>query len=132
MKKSHILAILIIATSIGIMLSSMLNYSSYASFTSAEQAPGDEFHVVGFLQKEKGILYEPSKNPNACSFFMKDTLGNERHVVLKMARPQDLDKSERIVVVGAAGDSSRFYASDIVLKCPSKYNDEKKQVAQSN
>ena len=44
-------------------------------------------------------------------------------MVLKAAKPQDFEKSEQIVVTGKmAGDE--FMASDVLLKCPSKYKDE--------
>ena len=55
---------------------------------------------------------------------MKDSEGAERRVLLNSAPPQDFEKSEQIVVIGKMkGDD--FHASGILMKCPSKYTDEK-------
>jgi cytochrome c-type biogenesis protein CcmE len=52
---------------------------------------------------------------------MKDTLGVEKKVILHKGKPQDFDKSEQIVLIGKSS-GSQFEASDILLRCPSKYN----------
>jgi cytochrome c-type biogenesis protein CcmE len=55
----------------------------------------------------------------------------EREVLLNQAKPQDFDKSEQIVVVGKlSGD--RFMATQILMKCPSKYNNPKDQNPQNS
>ena len=37
------------------------------------------------------------------------------------SKPQDFEKSEQIVVIGKM-EAGNFVASDILMKCPSKYN----------
>jgi cytochrome c-type biogenesis protein CcmE len=41
--------------------------------------------------------------------------------------PQDFLKSEKVVVIGSY-DGDHFQASKILLKCPSKYQEEKVKV----
>ena len=43
-----------------------------------------------------------------------------------MAKPADLDRSERVVLIGSMGADGTFHAKNMLLKCPSKYNEENK------
>ena len=128
MKKVHIVGIIIIAASIGAILTTLNNTSTYASFSEATLSPGSEFHVVGKLDKTKETVYEPKVNANQFSFYMIDNKGMERKVILMKNKPQDFERSEQIVTIGKIkGDE--FIASDILMKCPSKYNDGKPQAS---
>ena len=53
--------------------------------------------------------------------------GIAKPVVLHKSKPQDFEKSEQIVLIGKIKDDV-FHANDILMKCPSKYNDQKPQV----
>ncbi len=121
MKKSHIVAIVVIAIAIGAIISTLADSSTYASFQVASSNPGNTYHVVGKLNKEKPQDYNPQKDADLFSFFLIDNDGVEREVILHKAKPQDFDKSEQIVVIGKMNDL-QFIASDILMKCPSKYN----------
>ncbi|MEY4594604.1 MAG: hypothetical protein RIQ47_1014 [Bacteroidota bacterium] len=121
MKRSHIIAILLIAVAVGAILSTLADSSTYATFTIASENPSTTYHVVGKLDKSKPQVYDPAKNADLFSFYMIDNDGQERQVLLNRAKPQDFDKSEQIVVIGKQ-ESDMFVASDILMKCPSKYN----------
>ena len=127
MKKSHIIAIIIIAIAIGAILSTLADSSTYASFSSASEHPSRVFHVVGKLNKEKPQNYDPRTDADLFSFYMTDNEGKEKQVILHKARPQDFDKSEQIVVIGKMEDN-QFVASDILMKCPSKYNNPREDM----
>lgn len=124
MKKTHILLIILIAVSIGALITTLSDSSTYADFKEAEKNPGKEFHVVGKLNKEKETIYDPLTDPNKFIFYMTDNSGEEKRVVLLKSKPQDFEKSEQIVLIGKM-DGEEFQAFDILLKCPSKYNDGK-------
>lgn len=120
MKKSHILAIVLIAVAIGAILTTLTDASTYADFGAAFNEPGKEFHVIGIQNREKEQVYDPVTNPDLFTFYMTDTVGVEKKVFLHRNRPPDFAKSDRIVLIGEArGDD--FHASEILLKCPSKY-----------
>jgi cytochrome c-type biogenesis protein CcmE len=122
MKKIHIVAIIAIAVAIGAMLSTLSDSSTYADFSEAFSSPDSEYHVVGKLNKEKPSDYKPEVDPNLFSFYMVDNNGMEKRVILHKSKPQDFERSEQIVLIGKAkGDE--FHARDILMKCPSKYND---------
>ncbi|HEY0030924.1 MAG TPA: cytochrome c maturation protein CcmE [Bacteroidia bacterium] len=122
MKKIHILGIIIIAVAIGAIFTTLNSTSTYASFTEAANDPGSEFHVVGKLNKEKEAVYNPKLDANVFTFYMLDNKGKECKVVLHKNKPQDFERSEQIVLIGKM-QGEEFQASDILMKCPSKYNE---------
>jgi cytochrome c-type biogenesis protein CcmE len=70
------------------------------------------------------MVYDPQNDPNFFSFVMVDKEGNEQTVIYKGAKPQDFERSEQLVVKGKM-NGDVFKASEIQMKCPSKYvNDE--------
>ena len=127
MKKLHILAIIVIAVAIGVIFVSLKNTSTYADFAEAISNPGKEYHVVGRLDKSQPQIYDPRVNPDEFLFSMVDNKGMKRQVVLHKSKPQDFEKSEQIVLIGKMSGEN-FHANDILMKCPSKYNDGKTQV----
>lgn len=127
MKKLHILGIIVIAVAIGVIFVSLKNTSTYADFTEALNNPGTEYHVVGKLDKTQPQIYEPRINPDEFLFSMVDNKGVVKQVVLHKSKPQDFEKSEQIVLIGKM-EGDNFHANDILMKCPSKYNDGKQDV----
>ncbi|MEK6616694.1 MAG: cytochrome c maturation protein CcmE [Bacteroidota bacterium] len=127
MKKSHIIGIILIALAIGTIFASLGDAGTYASFAIAEKNEGKEVHVVGKLNKEKEMLYEPEKDPNLFTFYMKDNDSTELKVTLHQGKPQDFEHTEQIVAIGKCV-GTEFHASSVLMKCPSKYVDEKQKV----
>ncbi|MES2732131.1 MAG: cytochrome c maturation protein CcmE [Bacteroidota bacterium] len=140
MKKTHIIGIVVIAIAIGIIVTAASDSSTYVTFKEAfsmakEGASGD-IHVVGKLKKDAaghivGMEYHPQLDPNYFTFVMLDNNNEEHQVVLYKPKPQDFDRSEQIVVIGSVKDNM-FVASNILLKCPSKYKDNGKQLTANN
>jgi cytochrome c-type biogenesis protein CcmE len=122
MKKLHIIGIIVIAVAVGIIFTQLRNTSTYADFAEAASHPDKEFHVVGKLDKTKPQVYEPRIDPDMFTFSMTDSKGATRDVVLHKSKPQDFEKSEQIVLIGKM-DNDVFHANDILMKCPSKYNE---------
>lgn len=124
MKKIHIIGIVLIAVCVGFILTSLSDSTSYASFSEAAASPHSEFHVVGKQNKEKEAVYDPAANANLFTFYMIDSKGEEMKVYLHKNKPQDFERSEQIVLIGKC-EGNEFHARDILVKCPSKYNDGK-------
>lgn len=131
MKKSHIVIIVVIAAAIAIIISTAGDASTYASFNDAYQMASNgnqsSIHVVGQLPKDAngqvtGI--EEGSDKVSFSFVMIDESGKEQRVDYNQPIPPDFTRSEKVVVVGHyVGDS--FKAEKILLKCPSKYQEQK-------
>ncbi|GAA4431156.1 cytochrome c maturation protein CcmE [Ravibacter arvi] len=136
MKKIHILGLIVIAIAVGIIISTAGDASTYVTFseaqTMASKGNNSSIHVVGQLTKnEKGeitnMIYRPEIDPNHFEFSLVDNAGVEKKVVYPDAKPQDFDKSEQVVVIGNMEDGY-FHAEKILLKCPSKYENDKLEI----
>lgn len=123
MKKSHIIALVMMAAAIVILIVSSKDLSTYSNFTSAE-ANGSRVKIVGHLSIDHPIEFKPEVDPNRFSFYMKDEQSIVKKVVLNQSKPRDFERSEQIVVTGRMKDSEEFVADEILLKCPSKYKEE--------
>lgn len=131
MKKTHLIAILVIAAAIAIILSTAGDASTYVSFDQAYQMASNgnksSIHVVGELKKDaQGNVtgLEPGHDMLSFSFVLIDEARREQTVYYNEPMPPDFTRSEKIVVIGSfQGD--RFVANKILLKCPSKYQENK-------
>ncbi len=126
MQKIHIIGLVMIALAIGALISMMSDVVEYSNFQQAIDA-GSRVKVVGVLSKDKPMEYNPQKDANHFSFFIKDDQGMEKKVILNKSKPQDFEMSEQIVVTGTMKNDN-FVADEILLKCPSKYKDEEIQL----
>lgn len=133
MKKIHILGVGVIAMAIAIIVSTAGDASTYVNFSQAEKLAQDgdngSIHVVGTLKKDAAgqiqeMAYKPEVDPNYFVFTLLDNNSREQKVVYRSPKPQDFDKSEQVVVIGRM-EENHFEAEKILLKCPSKYNNEK-------
>ncbi len=134
MKTSHVLAIIVIAAAVGILISTTGDASSYVSFSEAYQLASSgskkEIHVVGELKKDAAgeiVGIEPGLDKVSFSFLMVDDNGREQKVLYGEPMPQDFTKSEKVVVIGSY-EGDVFHASKILLKCPSKYQEEQVKI----
>lgn len=105
-----------------LLISASKDITSYSNFSDAKKS-GNSVKIVGQLDKSKDMIYDPIKDPNSFSFYVLDKSGETVKVILKAAKPQDFELSEQIVVTGKM-NGDYFMASDVLLKCPSKYKDE--------
>ena len=123
MKKTHILAIILIVVAVTIVLrGGGADVAPYRNFAEASTMDSS-VKLVGTLVKDKPMTYDPLDNPDLFSFYLKDEEGTEREVSLLQAKPKDFEMSESTVLTGQM-IGERFVASDIQMKCPSKYKDE--------
>jgi cytochrome c-type biogenesis protein CcmE len=134
MKKSHIIIIIVIASAVGILISTAEDASSYVSFSEAYQMASagnkKDIHVVGELKKNAAgeiIGIEEGADKVSFSFIMIDDKGKEQKVNYNQPMPADFTKSEKVVVIGTYNGDT-FNASKILLKCPSKYQEKKVNV----
>lgn len=123
MKKTQIVLLVLIAAAILVIVSMFGDFSTYETFASASANPGKTYHVIGFLEKDKDMVYDPAVDPNRFSFFAKDKDGKVSQVIFKGAKPTDFEKSEQIVMKGYI-EGETFHCTGIQMKCPSKYKDD--------
>jgi len=131
MKKTYIFGILIIAIAILVIISAAGDASTYVSFKEASdlaQSGNDrKIHVVGKLPKdEKGQIVGLSENIDKLSFtfLLEDNNLQKETVTYNEPIPADFKRSEQIVIIGCYRNG-KFVADKILMKCPSKYQENK-------
>ncbi len=131
MKISHIIGVVAIAIAIAVIVSMSGSASTYVDFqqaaTLATEGSARKVHVVGELSKDAsgsivGMMYKPQEDPNFFEFYLKDDKDKIQKVVYLNPMPQDFERSEKVVVIGAMKNDV-FLADKILMKCPSKYQD---------
>jgi cytochrome c-type biogenesis protein CcmE len=121
MNRNTIIALILIAVGGWVLSSAFQDTTDYANFAAAVH--GDKVKIIGHLSKDKPMTYNPEVDANKFTFYMKDESGVEKKVILGQPKPQDFEMSEQIVATGKlVGDN--FEASELLLKCPSKYKNE--------
>ena len=126
MKKGTIALLLVAAAVggfIGIYWASMASEStSYATFPTAKETQ-EEVHIVGSWIRRDESYYDAEND--LFHFWMQDTTNNVSQVIYNDPKPNDFETAERVVVMGKYhGEDEIFYATSILMKCPSKYNEE--------
>ncbi|NJN27908.1 MAG: cytochrome c maturation protein CcmE [Cyclobacteriaceae bacterium] len=137
MKKSHFIGILVIAVAVFVIISTAGDASTYVNFDEAKalSAAGNskKVHVVGQLKKnERGEIVgvEPGIDKLTVTFLMVDNSLETGKVFYNKPMPPDLQQSEQVVVIGNYKNDV-FIANQILLKCPSKYEEESLQVSEA-
>lgn len=107
-----------------VLFTSLLMYNfgnsidTYVNFEQAETRASS--HVVGTWDDTQDWGF--SRETMRFSFHMKDQDGNVRRVVYPRPKPNNFEQATQLVVIGEMRDNI-FYANDMLMKCPSKYND---------
>jgi len=127
MKKTHIIILVGIAALIVALLAYSVDFSTYDSISSAQKKQGRYVHMIAKIDKGQPVEYDPIHNPNYLSFIAIDSLGGRVKVVYHNSKPTDIERSERLVLQGRMRQD-HFECEKILLKCPSKYKDDKKEL----
>lgn len=100
----------------------------YANFTYASET-NKKCQVKGKWLKDKETKYDPVKNQFI--FYMSDENNKEMKVILDGAEPNNFKMAESIVAKGRIkGD--HFHASEVLTKCPSKYEGDSEDLKKLN
>jgi cytochrome c-type biogenesis protein CcmE len=100
----------------------MYNFGeSISTYTTFEEASENgSAHIPGTWDEEKGAEF--SLETKKFVFYMKDEAGVSKKVVYSKPKPNNFEQADQLVVIGEMrGDT--FYANEMLMKCPSKYND---------
>ena len=129
MKNKYIFGGAIIVVFLGVMifLFTQTNVSYEQSFSKIIES-GKTVKATGTWVKERN--YEIDKTNNLFTFYMKDTEGNLMKVNYHGTIPNNFESSTSIVVTGKYSQGN-FHATDILTKCPSKYQDQPGKKANS-
>ncbi len=131
MKKIHIIIILLVAVVSAILVSTYTASVDSATFAQAKET-GKQVKIVGSFDKTREIEYDATKNANLTVFYVTDKSGNTERVALtdKNGKPLGLEMSESVTIEGKYDDQGNFQASHLLMKCPSKYNEQTHAIAE--
>jgi cytochrome c-type biogenesis protein CcmE len=120
-------AIIVVFLGVMIYLFTQTNIQYESSFSKVAQS-GKTIKATGVWVKEKSFQVDKAKD--VFSFYMKDTQGNEMRVLYHGTMPNNFESSTSVVVTGKYNEGA-FHATDILTKCPSKYEEKPVQNANS-
>ncbi|HLP16179.1 MAG TPA: cytochrome c maturation protein CcmE [Bacteroidota bacterium] len=125
--KLIIAAVVIIGALIFGAMSFVETNVEYTDFARAEVLQ-KKVQVKGTWVKEKEASFDAARSKY--TFYMKDDNNKEVRVVLDGAKPNNFDIATSIVAKGRFKDGT-FQATEILTKCPSKYNGDSTAVRKS-
>lgn len=119
MKPKLIIGILAI---VGFTSLLMYNFGeSISTYTTFEHAGSrSNAHIPGVWDNEKD--YGFSRETMQFTFYMKDEDGVSKKVVYPKPKPNNFEQADQLVAIGELRGEI-FYANELLMKCPSKYND---------
>ncbi|MFH1194407.1 MAG: cytochrome c maturation protein CcmE [bacterium] len=122
MKNKYIFGGFIIVVFLGIMayLFTQTNVAYEENFSQIMKST-KTIKATGAWVKEKS--YEMDSQKNTFTFYMKDYSGTEMKVMYHGSIPNNFESATSVVVTGKYADGC-FHASNILTKCPSKYEEQ--------
>ena len=124
MKTYQIILIILLFGIFAIIVGTFMQSDTYSDFARARENKTKEHQIQIELAKNKSIETLISNDIVTILFYAVDSKNDTTKVLFKGAKPQDFEKAEKIVIKGKHQDSL-FYASEMILKCPSKYTNSK-------
>ena len=120
MKRSSIILLAVVALLIGALLVTLQDASIYATFDMAKKQQPETVTVVATLDLDSPMDFDPKAS--ILTFQAIDKDGQRSVVRYNQPKPTDFERSEEITLTGHYTDSA-FVATEILMKCPSKYTD---------
>lgn len=97
-------------------------------YTNIEGAmkKGKKVQLVGTWNRDKDTKFDPATS--TFTFYLIDDHGQECRVVLDGAAPNNFELASSVVAKGRFTSDGTFEASELLTKCPSKYEAEATEV----
>src|SRR5579862_4751000 len=121
-KGATLTAIVCLLAIVGVIYAFMANSSPYVTVAQARTANADRMHVAGDIVQE--TVHQDLTN-HTIVFDLKDTTG-KLTVVYTGTPPQNMGEAKQAVAIGSMKDG-KFLSDNLLIKCPSKYESEKKK-----
>lgn len=106
---------------IGFIVMTIIQFSeneTKVTYLDEAKESGKRVQIIGYWQKDLETNY--ISTDNKFHFFMKDEPGNITKVILDGPKPPNFEMAEKVFVKGTH-NGDFFEASEVLTKCPSKY-----------
>jgi len=107
-------------------LESNVEYTNVAGAMKSQK----KVQLKGQWNKEKQSSFDPAKAQ--FTFYLIDEAGGECKVVLDGAAPNNFDLATSVVAKGRYTEEGYFHATEVLTKCPSKYEAQAEEVKKSS
>jgi cytochrome c-type biogenesis protein CcmE len=117
-----ITAIVAIMALAAVVTAFMSNASPYVTIAQAKTATGDHLHLAGDILQP---TLHNDLTKHVLSFDLKDADGNVVTVEYRGEPLGNVSEANKVVAIGKLEDG-KFKSDKVLVKCPSKYEAEKK------
>lgn len=123
MKKGPLVSAIIALLAMGgVVAAFMSNASPYVTIAQAKEGRSDRMHLAGDIVKGS---VQVKVDSNELRFKVRDAEGQTITVIHDGEVPTNIGEATRVVAIGGVkGD--HFVSKQLLLKCPSRYEGEKK------
>ena len=119
------IGLLVAAVAIG-LTSFKQTMTTYTVFAGARRRPNEDVQVSGLLANRNYVMKEREQY---LSFSLRDSTGDTMHVEYHGIVPGNFAQAMGLVAVGRF-EGDHFEAKQLLVKCPSKYQAQMKQMKQ--
>jgi cytochrome c-type biogenesis protein CcmE len=91
---------------------------------------GKKVQLKGTWDKSKEATFDAQKGQ--FTFYLVDDSGTECKVVLEGAAPNNFELATSVVAKGRFVEEGHFHATELLTKCPSKYEAQPGEVVKQN
>jgi cytochrome c-type biogenesis protein CcmE len=135
MKPKYLLGVALIGAAVVFLIVTSMTASAQYFLTVTQlrdkgQAVVDQsVRISGAVIYDSSVLYEVRNNEPYLEFSVVDTedqIGKETplRIVYKGPKPDLLQPHAQAIVEGHLGSDGKFYADNLLLKCPTRYEDQ--------
>lgn len=106
----------------GVVFAFITNSSPYVTVAQAKTMSSANLHLAGDIVKE---TLRSNSRDRRMTFDIKDEKGETISVDYRGAIPANINEAKQVVAIGGIKDG-KFHSEQLLVKCPSKYEGEKK------
>jgi cytochrome c-type biogenesis protein CcmE len=123
LKRGIALGVVLIAAGVGLMsLVTGGGVTPYVGFNEARAAKSN-VQVMGEILNQQSSY---DTQAGSFSFYITDAKGDRMKVIYDGTKPGNFDQATSVVCVGRYAQDA-FHADNLLIKCPSKYQDQQKK-----
>ncbi len=127
--KTIVAAVLVVAFIIFGSYSFLESNVEYTDVAGAMKS-GKKVQLKGSWNRDKETSFDPQTS--TFTFYLVDETGKELKVILDGAAPNNFELAASVVAKGRyTAEDNSFHASELLTKCPSKYEAEGKEMKTS-
>lgn len=128
MKPAYLIALVVITVCMVVTMWAFTNsMAHHVTIADALRKPGETVQVPGVILKDT-VTFDVTKGHLRFDIVDSKDPKSRLTVVYAQPKPENFDTADKVEAVGMIKDGV-FYAQNLLVKCPSKYNDEKPTAA---